>query len=175
MKMTCPVDIDPSRWFRLTERERCEVFFLPVSERRKRVAELAPKSARDPFASHAKIPKPVRHVMREGKAKQAKLKALREKPASEKPNERKKKKIPKRLRKPEPTAYQVFLASAYWVRVRKMVFERDGKKCTSCGSGEKLQCHHLTYENHGKEAENLGDLVTLCRGCHETEHGITRK
>ena len=66
--------------------------------------------------------------------------------------------------------YPVFVKSKYWKYVRGLVLERDGHKCTNCGKSTQLQVHHLTYEHHYKEHNNLGDLVTLCRMCHEAEH-----
>ena len=50
----------------------------------------------------------------------------------------------------------------------KLVFERDGNKCTNCGSVEKLEAHHI------KEVCNYPELIfdvdngqTLCRECHK--------
>ena len=54
--------------------------------------------------------------------------------------------------------------------MRKLVIERDGKKCTVCGYKKSLQVHHLTYENHFNEHKHLSDLITLCANCHKAEH-----
>jgi len=52
----------------------------------------------------------------------------------------------------------------HWETIRAKVLERDGKKCMECGSANKLEAHHLTYENEG--CEKLEDLITLCKSCH---------
>ena len=44
-----------------------------------------------------------------------------------------------------------------------------GNTCQDCGSSEKLETHHLSYANVGKEKE--GELVVLCRRCHGKRHG----
>jgi len=68
------------------------------------------------------------------------------------------------------SGYNTFLKSSYWRYVRKLVVERDGKKCTKCGDKKSLQAHHLTYANHYNEHKHLEDLVTLCSNCHKEEH-----
>ena len=61
------------------------------------------------------------------------------------------------------------------MNVRLLVLKRDGYKCYLCGSEQELQVHHGTYKNHFKEHRNLGDLITLCKQCHEKEHNISKK
>lgn len=68
-------------------------------------------------------------------------------------------------------SYKVFLRSRYWKYVRRLVMGRDGYCCVRCGSGVKLQVHHLTYEHHYEEHLYLEDMVTLCEGCHGGVHG----
>lgn len=68
------------------------------------------------------------------------------------------------------SAYQEHLASSYWKAVRKLAMERDGNRCVLCNSPSDLVVHRRTYKNVGNEAENLGDLSTLCRPCHEAHH-----
>lgn len=67
--------------------------------------------------------------------------------------------------------YQEYLKSDQWLALRRRVIERDGRKCTRCPSRERLQAHHLFYRDRWEDAE-LSDLVTLCRDCHEREHGL---
>lgn len=68
--------------------------------------------------------------------------------------------------------YKLFLKSAYWFKVRKLVLIRDNRACCKCGAKKRLQAHHTTYKNHKNELEHLEDLITLCRDCHKKEHGI---
>jgi hypothetical protein len=42
-----------------------------------------------------------------------------------------------------------------------------------CGSKKRLDVHHLTYANLGKESIN--DLRVLCRSCHDKVHSLLRK
>jgi len=66
--------------------------------------------------------------------------------------------------------YSDFLNTVYWRGVSLFIKRRDGFKCASCGSTEKIEVHHKTYENHGDEIHNLADLTTLCEKCHRDEH-----
>ena len=56
--------------------------------------------------------------------------------------------------------------------VKKAVMDRDKNYCQLCGSRNHLIVHHLSYEHHGDEWNHKGDLVTLCRGCHENVHKV---
>lgn len=68
--------------------------------------------------------------------------------------------------------YLRFLKTRYWKDVSDAVKERDGNKCAYCGSTSSLEVHHITYNHHGDEFENLDDLVCLCHNCHSKEHGL---
>jgi 5-methylcytosine-specific restriction endonuclease McrA len=76
-------------------------------------------------------------------------------------------------RLPKKTLYSEYLFSPEWHRIREKVLERDGHKCTKCGSTQKLHAHHETYDRVGKE--NIDDLLTLCRQCHLAVHGKVNK
>lgn len=65
--------------------------------------------------------------------------------------------------------YYEYLKSKAWQKQRLKTFKRDGFKCVCCGASINLRAHHITYENLG--AEEDGDLVTLCKECHEKVHG----
>lgn len=77
----------------------------------------------------------------------------------------------KKVKKPNKQTYDEFLKSAYWRKVRLAILKRDNKHCCSCGSTDDLHIHHLTYKHHLKELDNLDDLVTLCKKCHNEIHG----
>lgn len=68
--------------------------------------------------------------------------------------------------------YSEFLQSNYWKNVRQNILIRDNNSCVKCNKKTKLEVHHKTYKNHGKEHLHLDDLITLCRTCHELEHSI---
>jgi 5-methylcytosine-specific restriction endonuclease McrA len=42
------------------------------------------------------------------------------------------------------------------------VLRRDGYRCTSCGSTEDLEVHHVDPDG----GDRLSNLVTHCRRCH---------
>lgn len=71
--------------------------------------------------------------------------------------------------------YADFLKTIYWRGVSLFVKRRDGWKCTACGSTEKIEVHHKTYENHGAETEHLEDLTTLCDNCHKKAHKMEKQ
>ena len=56
-----------------------------------------------------------------------------------------------------------------WGRLRKLVLERDGHRCKDCGKAGRLECHHV-LELHRDGSNDLGNLRTLCRGCHIQTH-----
>lgn len=58
-----------------------------------------------------------------------------------------------------------------WAEVAAGIRARDGYQCAACGAtDEMLDVHHIVYlSNYGTNQQN--NLVTLCRSCHETEHG----
>jgi 5-methylcytosine-specific restriction endonuclease McrA len=64
--------------------------------------------------------------------------------------------------------YEAYLASPEWRALRRRAIRRDEGRCVKCGSKMPLQVHHLTYARMGHE--QLDDLVTLCKACHELTH-----
>jgi hypothetical protein len=74
--------------------------------------------------------------------------------------------------------YDGFLKSLYWQYVRRKLFagrftlRRKPVVCERCGSREAVDIHHKTYENQGDELNHMGDLVVLCRPCHEGAHAV---
>lgn len=65
--------------------------------------------------------------------------------------------------------YTAYLVSDTWYRKRKEAMQRDGWKCQICESKKDLQVHHMSYEHLGED-EEINDLITLCRSCHEEVH-----
>ena len=82
--------------------------------------------------------------------------------------------------KDQKIAYKKYLNSDEWKEVRELVKQRDGNRCLICNcsedkdEGTNLSVHHRTYKNKFKERQNLGDLVTLCRSCHDIFHNIKK-
>lgn len=77
----------------------------------------------------------------------------------------------KRLRR---MPYNHYLSSQHWSLIRSAALKRDGNKCADCGAAhdeKPLEVHHITYSRRGKE--NLEDLLTLCRECHEERHFVS--
>lgn len=68
--------------------------------------------------------------------------------------------------------YKRYLTSETWNELRKARFEIDGYECYACKSPIDLQVHHLTYARLGNE--DIGDLLTLCKHCHERYHIIEK-
>ena len=55
---------------------------------------------------------------------------------------------------------------------QQAVHKRAAGRCEVCGSvcviGQRLEQHHLHYENEGNERPE--DLQALCRACHLSQH-----
>lgn len=60
---------------------------------------------------------------------------------------------------------------ADWIERAHRIRVRDGMCCAGCGAtGATLDVHHIVYlSNWGTNRQE--NLVTLCRPCHEKEHG----
>jgi 5-methylcytosine-specific restriction protein A len=56
-----------------------------------------------------------------------------------------------------------------WERVRVKAKERDGWKCTQCGSMRSLEVDHIKPIADGGEMYNLENLSTKCRICHRAK------
>jgi hypothetical protein len=66
-------------------------------------------------------------------------------------------------------AYTDYLRTQHWSIVRAKAVKRAGHKCENCGSGFRLNVHHLTYEHLWYEYPD--DLRVLCETCHAITHG----
>ena len=75
--------------------------------------------------------------------------------------------------------YDEYLRSERWARLSSKCKERDNKTCQFCRKHESqlsvpLNAHHTTYMHLNSEIEQqeLDDLITLCKTCHERLHRI---
>jgi 5-methylcytosine-specific restriction endonuclease McrA len=64
--------------------------------------------------------------------------------------------------------YRKYLKSPHWLETREAAKERANHFCEECFSTQRLEVHHLTYKNLGREEPN--DLKVLCRDCHQAAH-----
>ena len=73
--------------------------------------------------------------------------------------------------------YSKYRESKVWQMIKSKVKDRDENVCTICGKTDvyndfimpRLHVHHKSYDNI--YIEPIEDLTTLCRACHEVEHG----
>ena len=65
--------------------------------------------------------------------------------------------------------YDHYLKSDEW-NTKKRNLKRH---CEKCLCKKRLDLHHATYENLG--VERAGDLMVLCRNCHEELHKLYKE
>lgn len=65
-------------------------------------------------------------------------------------------------------AYDEYLASDKWARLREKVMTRSAGICEGCLGAPATEVHHLTYKHVGDEL--LWELVAVCRDCHRRCH-----
>ncbi|MFD1394377.1 HNH endonuclease [Kroppenstedtia eburnea] len=54
-----------------------------------------------------------------------------------------------------------------WIEIRRVVWERDGRRCVRCETSLTLKECHIDHKISGKLGTNkLSNLRTLCRRCH---------
>lgn len=79
-------------------------------------------------------------------------------------------------RNEEYLKYQKWIRSkAFKENVKRVVEERDGHKCMTCGrtrsEGAQLCCHHRAYTHlYCGDQSEVDDCITLCRTCHKMVH-----
>ena len=61
-----------------------------------------------------------------------------------------------------------------WRVLRKRVFQRDGYKCVTCGRRTGLECDHIRPIEKAGDWLDMGNLQTLCRGCHIAKTAASR-
>lgn len=59
-----------------------------------------------------------------------------------------------------------------WEKLRKEIIERDGFKCTYCGSGDDLAVDHVISRSRGG-TDDPSNLVTACISCNAKKHNRT--
>lgn len=64
--------------------------------------------------------------------------------------------------------YSDYLDTAHWHWMRSIAVELYGRACSFCGTEQRTQVHHRTYERKG--SERLGDLAVFCDECHARLH-----
>ncbi len=72
--------------------------------------------------------------------------------------------------------YKAYITSIEWYTMKLDIIQLKGCKCEKClekKQPNKLQLHHITYDN--LYYESLKDLMLLCETCHMKEHGIIKE
>jgi hypothetical protein len=64
--------------------------------------------------------------------------------------------------------YEEYLQTEHWAAVRTAALRRANYACQLCNAKGRLNVHHRTYENCGREQPS--DLIVLCEGCHAKVH-----
>ena len=73
---------------------------------------------------------------------------------------------------PRQRAYQEFLASPEWKKMRNTRLQLDGYVCQGCG-GAATTAHHIWYPQEEYWTETpLWALLSLCPECHTKAHRI---
>ena len=72
-------------------------------------------------------------------------------------------------------SYNEELQSREWEAYRNFILTVKGSVCEVCGKRTWLQIHHKAYKKGSKAWEYLpGEVVVLCRDCHENIHCIPK-
>ena len=53
-----------------------------------------------------------------------------------------------------------------WARLRRLVLDRSGYRCQTCGRAGRLEVDHVKPLDAGGDLYDLDNLQSLCRGCH---------
>lgn len=80
----------------------------------------------------------------------------------------------RKIKKLKTMPYKDYLKTQHWELARSAVLTRDEQRCADCGKSKHekpLEVHHITYIRRGKE--NLTDMMTLCRECHQERHFVS--
>jgi 5-methylcytosine-specific restriction endonuclease McrA len=73
--------------------------------------------------------------------------------------------------------YSQLLTMPQWQHKRRIILNRDGNQCRSCGSRHGLHVHHRQYHTDAKTGQRKMPwdyanryLITLCANCHQNGH-----
>lgn len=66
--------------------------------------------------------------------------------------------------------YHSYLKSSWWIARKAAIIRYRGAWCERCGSTDRLELHHRTYERLGYELPE--DVELLCWNCHRREHQL---
>lgn len=76
---------------------------------------------------------------------------------------------------PQRRLRTTFYRSNKWKRTREHIIRRDGQ-CTSCGTHDHLQVHHIISITDAPHlALDPDNLTTLCSTCHARESNTTKR
>lgn len=65
-----------------------------------------------------------------------------------------------------------FYQSRQWKELAKIVRSNQDRRCAYCGYPGRLDVHHkVSIFDNPSDALWLGNLIGVCRGCHENIHG----
>lgn len=65
-------------------------------------------------------------------------------------------------------SYNEYMDSEEWKSKKQQRLDFADHRCELCNRQSELHVHHRTYERFGDE--KLGDLIVLCRRCHDVFH-----
>ena len=65
------------------------------------------------------------------------------------------------------TTYDDYLRSTLWGSIRATVLKRCKSKCEVCPQQIATEVHHKSYNHSAMAGSTLGDLVGICRSCHQ--------
>ena len=94
------------------------------------------------------------------------------------------KKVESEEKKAMKKAYQKYIKSADFEKVRQAVLKRDDYRCRFCGitqeecadQGLFLSIHHASYRFCGcADQREIDDCITLCNSCHFQGHKNRRR
>lgn len=60
--------------------------------------------------------------------------------------------------------FEAYLSCGWWRKRRNYALKLAGWRCQDCGSKQRLQVHHCTYERLYQERDS--DLRVVCETCH---------
>lgn len=78
--------------------------------------------------------------------------------------------LKERTRHLEARFMRIHAKKLLWWANQKKALGLDNHQCRGCGSGKSIEVHHIQYRSAGG-SDNMGNLIVLCRDCHNRVHG----